>query len=98
LKFKNIHHQMLPEDIFTPGKFPEITLEKVEFVCLCYLAAPSEAKHSYLLRRLTGLVKEVRVIGVSWMGTIDNSHLQSPANAVSMLPQAERNPVLNNLP
>ena len=89
LKIKKVRHQMLPEDVFTPGKFPQIDLAQVEFVCLCYLTAPSEAKHSYLLRRLTALVKDIRVIGVSWSGTADNAQLQSPANAVSLLPQAK---------
>jgi predicted PurR-regulated permease PerM len=88
LKSKRIRHQMLPQDVFTPGKFPHINLAQVEFVCLCYLTAPSAAKHSYLLRRLTAIVKDTRVIGVSWTGSIDNSQLQSPTNAVSLLPQA----------
>lgn len=90
LKTKNVRHQLLPENILIPGKFPQIDLAQVEFVCLCYLTAPSEAKHNYVLRRLTPLVKNARIISVSWSGTADNAQLQSPANAVSLLPQATK--------
>ena len=68
LKTKNISHEMLPEDAIAPGKFPQIDTAKVGFVCLCYLTAPSEAKHNYVLRRLTPLVKEARVLSVAWAG------------------------------
>jgi predicted PurR-regulated permease PerM len=91
LKTKNVRHQMLPEDVLTPGKFPQIDSANVGFVCLCYLTAPSEAKHNYVLRRLTPLVKDARVISVSWSGTADTTQLQSPANAVSLLPQTAAN-------
>ena len=77
---------MLPEEVITPGKFPEIDMTNVGFVCLCYLTAPSEAKHNYVLRRISPLVKDARVISVAWSGSADRVQVQSPANAVSLLP------------
>jgi predicted PurR-regulated permease PerM len=86
LKTRGVSHQMLPEEVITPGKFPEIDMTNVGFVCLCYLTAPSEAKHNYVLRRISSLVKDARVISVAWSGTADRVQVQSPANAVSLLP------------
>ena len=91
LKTKNIRHQMLPDGVLTPGKFPNINLENVQFVCLCYLTAPSDPKHNYILRRLTPMVNNARVISVSWSGTENSSQLQSPAHAISLLPQTTSN-------
>ena len=62
LKTRGVRHQMLSEDVMTPGKFPQIDMGHVGFVCLCYLTAPSEAKHGYVLRRISALVKEARVL------------------------------------
>jgi predicted PurR-regulated permease PerM len=86
LKTRNVPHQMLPEDVMTPGKFPQIDLSNVGFVCLCYLTTPSEAKHNYVLRRLARLVADARIISVAWSGSADHLHVQTPANAVSLLP------------
>jgi predicted PurR-regulated permease PerM len=86
LKTRNVPHQMLPEDVMTPGKFPQIDLSNVGFVCLCYLTTPSEAKHNYVLRRLARLVADARIISVAWSGSADYLHVQTPANAVSLLP------------
>lgn len=86
LKTKNIPHEMLPEDAIAPGKFPQIDTAKVGFICLCYLTAPSEAKHNYVLRRLTPLVKQARVLSVTWAGSGEHAQLLSPANAASLLP------------
>lgn len=86
LKTRGVSHQMLPEEVITPGKFPEIDVTNVGFVCLCFLTAPSEAKHSYVLRRVSPLVKDARVISVAWSGSAGRGQLQSPANAVSLLP------------
>jgi len=77
---------MLPEDVIAPGKFPQIDMTNVGFVCLCYLTAPSEAKHNYLLRRLTPLVKDARVLSITWAGSGEHAQLLSPANAASLLP------------
>jgi predicted PurR-regulated permease PerM len=92
LKTRGVSHQMLPEEVITPGKFPEIDMTNVGFVCLCYLTAPSEAKHSYVLRRISSLVKEARVISVAWSGSADRMQVQSPANAVSLLPTTATKP------
>ena len=92
LKTRGVSHQMLPEEVITPGKFPEIDMSGVAFVCLCYLTAPSEAKHSYVLRRISPLVKEARVISVAWSGSADRVQVQSPANAVSLLPTTDTKP------
>ena len=95
LKTRGVSHQMLPEEVITPGKFPEIDMTNVGFVCLCYLTAPSEAKHSYVLRRISPLVKEARVISVAWSGSADRMQVQSPANAVSLLPTTDTKPEEN---
>lgn len=92
LKTRGVSHQMLPEEVITPGKFPEIDMANVGFVCLCYLTAPSEAKHSYVLRRISSLVKDASVISVAWSGSADRMQVQSPANAVSLLPTTETKP------
>jgi predicted PurR-regulated permease PerM len=89
LKTRGVSHQMLPEEVITPGKFPEIDMTNVGFVCLCYLTAPSEAKHSYVLRRISSLVKDASVISVAWSGSADRVQVQSPANAVSLLPTTD---------
>jgi hypothetical protein len=89
MKTRGVRHHMLPEEVITPGKFPEIDMTNVEFVCLCYLTAPSEAKHNYVLRRISSLVKEAQVISVAWSGSADHVQMQSPANAVSLLPTTD---------
>ena len=86
LKTRGVRHQMLSPDVITPGKFPEIDMSNVGFVCLCYLTVPSEAKHDYVLRRISSLVKDSRVISVAWSGSADRAEMQSPANAASLLP------------
>lgn len=88
LKTKNIRHEMLPEDVIAPGKFPQTDMANVGVVCLCYLTAPSEAKHNYVLRRLTPLVKEARILSVTWAGAEEHADLLSPPNAVALLPVA----------
>jgi predicted PurR-regulated permease PerM len=98
LKTRGVSHQMLPEEVITPGKFPEIDMTNVGFVCLCYLTAPSEAKHSYVLRRISPLVKEARVISVAWSGSADRMQVQSPANAVSLLPTTDTKPAESKEP
>jgi hypothetical protein len=92
LKTRGVSHQMLPEEVITPGKFPEIDMTNVGFVCLCYLTAPSEAKHSYVLRRISPLVKDASVISVAWSGSAERMQVQSPANAVSLLPTTDTKP------
>jgi len=56
-------------------------------LCLCYLTAPSEAKHKYLLRRIAALARNAKTISVAWSVSSDNAQVQSPASAISILPK-----------
>ncbi len=57
------------------------------FALACgYGMAPSEAKHNYVLRRLTPLAKNARVLSVTWGGSAESGQLLSPASAGSLLP------------
>ena len=80
-------HQMLAQDAIAPGKLIATDMSKVEFICLCYLTSPSEAKHKYLLRRITALAKDAKVISVAWSIDADHAQVQSPASAISILPK-----------
>lgn len=86
LKTKNVPHQMLPQDAIAPGRFPKIDMSKLESLYLCYLTSPSEAKYSYLLRRISSFSKDARVISVAWSTDADHVQMQSPASVVSALP------------
>ena len=87
LKFKNVPHQMLAQDAIAPGKLAATDMSKVTFMCLCYLTSPSEAKHKYLLRRVTALAQGTKVISVAWSVGTDHAHVQSPSSAMSILPK-----------
>ncbi len=87
LKCKNVPHQMLAQDAIAPGKLIGTDMSKVEFICLCYLTSPSEAKHKYLLRRITALARDAKVISVAWSLGADQAQVQSPASAISILPK-----------
>ena len=87
LKFKNVPHQMLAQDAIAPDKLAASDDSNIKFMCLCYLTSPSEAKHKYLLRRITALARDARVISVAWSVETDHAHMQSPLSAVSILPK-----------
>ncbi len=87
LKFKNVPHEMLAEDAIAPGKLVGTDMSTVEFICLCYLTAPSEAKHKYLLRRITALAQGAKVVSVAWSVAADQAHVQNPASVISTLPK-----------
>ena len=87
LKFKNVPHEMLAEDAIAPGKLAGTDLSKVEFMCLCYLTSPSEAKHKYLLRRITALAQGAKVVSVAWSVVADQAEVQSPASIIPALPK-----------
>ena len=87
LKFKNVPHQMLAQDAIAPGKLAATDVSKVKFMCLCYLTSPSEAKHKYLLRRISALARDANVISVAWSVEADHAHVQSPSSAMSILPK-----------
>ena len=87
LKLKSVPHQMLAQDAMAPGKLAGIDTSKVEFICLCYLTSPSEAKHKYLLRRATAIARNAQVVSVAWSAGADHAQVQSPASAISNLPR-----------
>ncbi len=87
LKFKNVPHTMMAQDAISPGKLVETDITNVEYLCLCYLTAPSEAKHKYLLRRVTMLARNAKTISVAWSVSSDNIQVQNPASAISILPK-----------
>jgi predicted PurR-regulated permease PerM len=87
LKAKNTPHLMLPQDAISPGKLAGSDMSKVEFICLCYLTSPTEAKHKYLERRVSVLAQDAKVISVAWFVGSDKVDMQSPANAMSILPK-----------
>ena len=86
LKLRAIPHTVLPQDSISPGKFPELAAETVEFVCLCYLVSPSEAQNTYLLRRLTTRIKQAKLISVAWTEYADRDGVHSPTNAIALFP------------
>ena len=88
LKFKNVPHKMLEQDAISPGKLVGTDISNVEFVCLCYLTSPSEAKHKYLLRRITSLARGAQIINVAWSTEGDHAQVLSPASAISILPRS----------
>ena len=92
LKFKNIPHQMLAQDAISPGKTIPAEATQCEFVSLCYLTTPTEAKHKYLLRRVVALAAEAKVLSVAWTVANDQVQVQTPANAMSILPRATAKP------
>lgn len=88
LKVKNVPHQMLPQDAIAPGKLAGTDISELDFMCLCYLASPSEAKHKYLLRRISTLAGNSQVISVAWSVGVDQAQMQSPASVLSILPKS----------
>lgn len=86
LRLKNVPHRLLPPDSVQPGKFPEDEAEGAEFLCLCYLTAPSPAKYAYLERRLAARVPKARIIGLAWRDAEGASPLLNPEHAVALLP------------
>jgi hypothetical protein len=85
LKLKAVPHLMLAQDAITPGKFPQIDATNTKWVYLCYLISPSEAKHNYVLRRLSGHLSSVQMIGVAWSKATTGMELQTPQNVLSII-------------
>lgn len=69
-----------------PGTVQQIDIESIKLVYFCYLVAPSQAKHNYALRRLTGLLSDTKAVSVAWSKDATGIDLQSPASISSMLP------------
>ena len=85
LKIKSVPHLMLGQDAIAPGKFPQIDTTNTEWVCLCYLNSPSEAKHNYVLRRLSGHFSSSKVIGVTWLKSDTGMELQTTESFLSLV-------------
>jgi predicted PurR-regulated permease PerM len=86
LRAKRITHVMLPQDAIAPGKLPPIDTSITRFLCLCYLSAPTEAQHRYVLRRLESKLPAQSIISVAWEASADRAKLQTPVNAATLLP------------
>jgi predicted PurR-regulated permease PerM len=89
LTIKKMPHRMLPQDVMAPGTVHQIDASSVKFVCFCYLVSPSQAKHNYALRRLTGLLPDVKVVSVAWSKGSVGIDLQSPTSIISILPSGQ---------
>jgi predicted PurR-regulated permease PerM len=87
LRLKGVPHRLLAEDAIQPGKFPDEAAKGADTVCLCYLVAPSQAKYSYLERRLKARLPEAKVIGLAWAQSEGAREMINPEHAVTMLPQ-----------
>ena len=85
LKLKAMPHMMLAQDAIAPGKFPLIDMTKTKWVYLCYLIAPSEAKHNYVLRRLAGHLAGAQILGVAWSKADTGMDLQTPQSVLSLI-------------
>lgn len=92
LTVKKLPHRMLPQDVMAPGTVHQIDMESVKFICFCYLVSPSQAKHNYALRRLTGLLPDTKVVSVAWSKGAAGIDLQSPASISSILPTGQSTP------
>lgn len=87
LKDRNIPHLMLAQDAISPGKAIAADIGQCQFFCLCYLTSPTQAKHNYLLRRVATMAGAATVLGVAWNLADDQTPVQTPANALSILPK-----------
>lgn len=96
LTIKKVPHKMLPQDVMAPGKLHEIDKTNIKFVCLCYLVSPSEAKLSYALRRLSGLVQNTQVISLAWAAAAGGVGLQTPSSILGLLPTLESAPSISH--
>jgi predicted PurR-regulated permease PerM len=86
LRIKHVPHVMLPEDAVTPGKLPPIDRVVTHFLCLCYLSAPSEAQHNYVLRRLGAKFPAPSILSLAWESSAERAQVQTPPNAAALLP------------
>jgi len=85
---RSVPHRMLGQDAIQPGKFPDLAEAPIEAVCLCYLSAPSEAQHAYVVRRLKAQIRDAQLLSVAWSGAAERQGLLAPANATALLPSA----------
>lgn len=86
LRAKNVPHRLMPSDAVQPGKFPEELVGKADFVCLCWLSAPSEARYAYVEKRIAARVPAARILGIAWREAEGARRMQAPEHALSLLP------------
>ena len=85
LKLRNVAHHMLPQDAISPGKVFDLEKNGVKTIYLCYLTAPSIAKHNYVLRRLLIVAPApIRTVALAWNQAEDSVALQSPISVVTV--------------
>ena len=85
LELKGVDHKVLEEDAVAPGKFPELDISKIQFICVCSLTAQSQAKMHYVNKRLLANSGDARVFHVAWDGLGERSDVISPISAVTIL-------------
>jgi hypothetical protein len=88
LRLKKVPHRLLPPDAVLPGKFPDDLATGARIVCLCYLTAPSAAKHAYLERRIAAWLPQAKIIGLTWKDTEGARAMINPEHALDLLHQA----------
>ncbi len=86
LRLKGISHMVLADDAIAVGKFPDVDMTAVRFVCACSLTAQSPAKLAYIAKRLKPNLGPARLIHVAWSATADRSDVMSPTAAVGLFP------------
>lgn len=86
LRLRKVPHRLLPQDSIQPGKFPDDLAEGATFACICYLTAPSNAKYTYLEKRIQARLPQARIIGLAWADDEGGRSMVNPEHAVTMLP------------
>ena len=86
LRLKGIAHRLLPQDAIEPGRFPEDKAAGAQIVCLCYLVSPSNAKYSYLERRIAAQLPGARILGLAWVEAEGARTMMEPQHAATLLP------------
>ncbi|PZF77943.1 AI-2E family transporter [Aestuariivirga litoralis] len=89
LRLKGVPHRLLPPDAVQPGKFPDGMAEGAAIACLCYLTAPSEARYSYVEKRIAQRMPGARILGVAWREVEDARSMLAPEHALALLPSAD---------
>jgi predicted PurR-regulated permease PerM len=85
LTLKNIPHQMLPQIAISNGQYPQDEASSYEEICICYLEAPSLAKHNYILKRVNSFAKNTKVISMAWSNPENQPQILKPEDIVANL-------------
>lgn len=86
LRVKNVPHRLLPPDAIQPGKFPDEMARGASIACLCYLTAPSEARYSYVEKRVAARLPKARILGIAWRDVEGARSMLAPEHALALLP------------